>query len=146
MQIEEIARIAHETNREYCKLLGDHSQEEWDDAPEWQQQSAINGVQFHLDILRGDPQHGHVSVGPIHAGASHENWLRLKRSQGWVYGPVKDPDAKEHPCLVPFSELPKDQQAKDYLFAAIVRAFYEAGVAPPGRSATGATGPMGQSA
>lgn len=43
-------------------------------------------------------------------------------ADGWEYGPVKDPEAKEHPCLVPFSDLPREQQAKDFLFRAVVRA------------------------
>lgn len=48
MNIEQIARIAHETNRVYCATLGDTSQPAWDDAPDWQRQSAIKGVEFHL--------------------------------------------------------------------------------------------------
>jgi len=54
------------------------------------------------------------------ASHSHEQWLKEKRDNGWKYGPVKDPDKKEHPCFVPFDKLPREQQAKDYLFKAIV--------------------------
>jgi hypothetical protein len=35
---------------------------------------------------------------------------------------VKNPDAKEHPCFVPYDELPAEQRTKDYLFQAVVRA------------------------
>jgi len=34
----------------------------------------------------------------------------------------KNGNEKEHPCIVPFSELPKEQQAKDYLARAVVHA------------------------
>jgi hypothetical protein len=54
------------------------------------------------------------------AQATHESWLREKVADGWVYGPTKDPARKQHPCLVPFAELPREQQAKDYLFRAVV--------------------------
>ena len=39
-----------------------------------------------------------------------------------MYGPVKDLDAKQHPCMVPFEQLPVEQQAKDYIFRAVVHA------------------------
>ena len=106
---EGIARVAHEVNRAYCEALGDNSQPAWEDAPQWQKDSALLGVDLHLS---GD--HG--------PEASHESWSAQKIADGWKYGPVKDPEAKEHPCLVPFSELPREQQAKDFLFRAVVRA------------------------
>lgn len=42
--------------------------------------------------------------------------------EGWKYGPIKDADKKEHPCMVPFADLPAAQQAKDYIFRAVVHA------------------------
>lgn len=104
-----IARVAHEINRAYCAAIGDDSQPEWKDAPEWQKQSAINGATFHL---------WHPDVSPQD---SHENWCREKLAAGWKYGPCKDPEKKEHPCLVPYHELPVEQRAKDYIFSAVVR-------------------------
>lgn len=53
---------------------------------------------------------------------SHESWMREKLAAGWKYGPEKDAEKKEHPCLVEFAELPREQQAKDYIFRAIVHA------------------------
>lgn len=108
--IETVARIAHEVNRAYCAALGDESQPAWNDAPDWQRQSALNGVRFHLDNPNAD------------ASASHENWFKEKAAAGWVFGLVKDPVAKTHPCCVPFTNLPRSQQAKDHIFRAIVHA------------------------
>jgi hypothetical protein len=107
---EEIARVCHEINRAYCEALGDTSQPKWEDAPEWQRESAYNGVLLHM----GDPY-----AGPE---ASHKAWMAEKLAAGWKYGEVKDADAKTHPCLVPFSDLPREQQAKDFLFRAVVHA------------------------
>ncbi len=45
-----------------------------------------------------------------------------KIKDGWTHGEVKDADAKTHPCLVPFQQLPAHQQKKDKLFKAIVNA------------------------
>lgn len=106
----EIARIAHEVNRAYCAALGDDSHAPWAEAPEWQHKSAITGVLFHLSTPGAGPE------------ASHESWAAQKIADGWTYGPTKDPEAKTHPCLVPFDALPVAQQAKDFLFRAIVHA------------------------
>jgi len=35
---------------------------------------------------------------------------------------VKDPEKKQHPCFVPYDELPIQQRRKDALFVSIVRA------------------------
>lgn len=118
MNVEQIARIAHETNRAYCQSIGDTSQPSWEEAPEWQRQSAISGVEFHLDA------HGRGEVPA--ASASHESWLEEKRRDGWTYGPVKDAEKKEHPCFVPYDELPIEQRLKDYLFGVVVAAFVTA--------------------
>lgn len=110
MTVEQIARVCHEANRAYCLALGDDSQPTWDDAPEWQRTSAINGVRFHLD---------NPTAGP---SASHESWYDEKVAAGWIYGPVKDPAKREHPCMVPFHELPAEQRLKDSLFVAVAQA------------------------
>ena len=107
---EEIARVCHEANRAYCLSLDDISQLPWHEAPEWQRTSALNGVNFHLAHPNSKPSH------------SHEEWFKEKKATGWKYGPVKDPENKEHPCFVPYDELPDEQKAKDALFVAIVRA------------------------
>jgi hypothetical protein len=107
--IEATAAVCHDVNRAYCASQGDHSQPTWEDAPEWQRASAINGVKFTLENPDAPPS------------ASHDSWLAEKRAAGWTYGPIKDPDAKQHPCFVPYNELPPEQKAKDYLFQAVVR-------------------------
>ncbi len=106
---EQIAEICHEINLEYCRALGDHSQPHWHEASQWQKDSAVAGVCFHL------------SVPEASASASHESWLKEKIAHGWRWGAVKDENFKTHPCIVPFESLPKEQQAKDYVFRAVVR-------------------------
>lgn len=113
LNAEEVARVAHEINRAYCEALGDQSQPTWADAPQWQRDSAINGVRFHRANPNAKPSH------------SHESWLIEKAAAGWKYGPVKDPERKEHPCCVPYEDLPPEQKAKDYLFRQVVHSLTE---------------------
>jgi len=44
---------------------------------------------------------------------NHDNWMKMKASQGWVYGPVKDFERKTHPDMVPFSDLLDIEKRKD---------------------------------
>lgn len=115
---EQIARIVYEANRTYCKTIGDNSFGEWEDAPDWQKETLYNGVRYHMI-------HHKAGTVPV-SSKSHENWLAEKERTGWKYGPVKDPEKKEHPCFVPYDQLPPEQRLKDYLFGAIVKAFWEA--------------------
>lgn len=108
MNIEQIARVAHEINRAYCLSIGDYSQRPWDEAPEWQKESAINGVKFNLENPMATPEQ------------SHENWRQEKIDAGWVWGSVKDETVKQHPCMVPYPYLPQRQKSKDFLFKSIV--------------------------
>jgi hypothetical protein len=110
MNIEDIARVAHEANRGYCQALGDDTQLHWEDAPEWQKESARLGVDLHLHSGETTP------------AISHESWMAQKLADGWKHGAKKDEKKKTHPCIVPFDKLPVEQQAKDYIFRAVVLA------------------------
>jgi len=109
-QTVQIARVAHEANRAWCMANNDYSQPQWDEAPDWQRNSAIMGVEFHI----ANPNAGD--------SASHDSWMKQKEKDGWVYGEVKDESVKTHPCIVPFSDLPDIQQKKDSLFRGIIHA------------------------
>lgn len=106
--VEKAARAAHEANRVYCQALGDTSQPAWDKAPKWQQDSVMDGAGRLID----DP-----AISPK---VSHESWMVRKLRDGWKYGPIKDPDKKEHPCMVPYKQMPPEQRAKDTIFRAVV--------------------------
>ena len=108
--IEEIAKVTHEVNRAYCAAIGDHSQVAWEDAPDWQKESAIKGVEAVLNGEANSPEE------------QHQCWAAQKIADGWVWGEVKDAEAKTHPCLVPYDQLPPEQQVKDHLFRSVIAA------------------------
>lgn len=115
-QLEKIAQVCHEVNRAYCLALGDDSQVAWADAPEWQRQSAYNGVVYHFNNADSTP------------ADSHASWYAEKEADGWVYGEEKDTELKTHPCMVEYEDLPVEQQAKDFMFSAIVKTMKAQGV------------------
>ena len=108
MTTEKIAKICHEANRAYCVEIGDNSQKPWDEAQDWQRDSAK--AQVARLVLNPD----------CSPRMTHESWLKEKIDGGWVYGLVKDASKKEHPCCIPYDNLPEVEKAKDALFLSIV--------------------------
>lgn len=66
-------------------------------------ESLKNGVLFRFENL------------DVTSEESHNNWMKKKTEQGWVYGEIKDFEKKTHPDLVPFDELPEVEKNKDLM-------------------------------
>jgi len=106
------AQAAHQANKAWCELNNDNTQVNWNEAPDWQRESAVQGV---IGVMQGaSPE------------ASHKSWMAQKLADGWKYGPIKSAEKKEHPCIVPYDELPPEQKAKDYIFVSVVQSFMKA--------------------
>lgn len=43
----------------------------------------------------------------------HEVWAKSRMEQGWTYGVERSDALKQHPCLVPYEELPEVEKAYD---------------------------------
>ena len=43
----------------------------------------------------------------------YEVWSQNRMDEGWTYGPVRNDEKKEAPCLVPYEELPEIEKAYD---------------------------------
>ncbi len=107
--ITRAARTAHEVNRIYALSLGDGSQTPWEEAPEDMRRSVIAGVRYVLRYPNSTPRE------------MHDAWVEYKKQDGWTWGIVKDFDAKTHPSLVPYQDLPVFEKLKDSLFQTVVR-------------------------
>ena len=66
-----------------------------------QLESLLNGIEYLEENPECTPEE------------NHNNWMKEKIRQGWVYGDVKDFELKTHPDLIPFDELPVVEQRKD---------------------------------
>lgn len=107
MTIEQIAEVVHNIQKVFCESIGEIIPA-WADAPHMQA-TTLQGV---IDLIENP-----TAIG----GFSHEQWMKHKIAQGYVWGEVRDHEKKTHPSLVPFNELPHNEQVKDHLFVETVR-------------------------
>jgi CRP-like cAMP-binding protein len=48
------------------------------------------------------------------AEREHDRWVRLKLAQGWSYAASRDDEARHHPGIVPWGELPSEERQRRY--------------------------------
>ena len=104
-----IAKICHEANKAYCESIGDSTQNHWEDCSFSQKASVLKGIMNIAENPSTTPEE------------SHEGWKKHKIEEGWTYDHIKDEEKRTHPCIVPYSDLPKEQRVKDYLFINIAK-------------------------
>ena len=113
----DVASVCHEANRALQVLLkskcpsngikvSDHWEAPYSDELNNQIETSVNGVASAVSGLTPEEL--------------HDKWCEEKTKNGWVYGPEKSFEKKTHPCLVPYSELHREDRRKDELFTAIV--------------------------
>lgn len=111
---EILAAACHSAWYAYTVLALNEEGEPWETAPEWQKNSIRDAVRFwDEELAKADQSEPLANKAARLAPLSHENWMKYKAEEGWKYGPVKDPEKKEHPCMVPYNDLPEDQKIKD---------------------------------
>lgn len=43
----------------------------------------------------------------------HERWMEGRLADDWTCGSVRDDEKKQHPCLVPYGDLPESEKEYD---------------------------------
>ena len=54
------------------------------------------------------------------ARAVHAAWMDARIAEGWTYGPKRNDETKQSPCLVPYDELSESEKAYDFITAKAV--------------------------
>jgi ryanodine receptor 2 len=44
---------------------------------------------------------------------AHDHWAKRRIAEGWSWGPARDDEARRHPCLVPYDQLPESEKQYD---------------------------------
>ena len=108
VRIETVAELAHEIIRAMALETDGTVMPPWSEAPEWMQKSSVEMV----TAMYKDPS--------LPASHFHDVWMKQRTDAGWKWGPVRNEDTKENPAMVPYSELPVSQRAKDTALKAMV--------------------------
>ncbi len=58
-----------------------------------------------------------IALSEALAKNAHERWAQQRLAEGWRYGPKRDDDLKQHPCLVPYESLPESEKSYDRTMA-----------------------------
>lgn len=105
-----IAAFAHAVNGLACFALNDGmTLPPWEETTDAHKNSIMNKVAAVLSNPNPTPD------------GNHQNWMKVKQAEGWVYGPEKNEESKQHPCMVPYDQLPENQKVKDSLFIGVVK-------------------------
>lgn len=63
-----------------------------------------SGVELSEEIL---------ALTELLAQNTHDIWAQQRIAEGWRYGPRRDDNKKEHPCLVPYEHLSEEEKKYD---------------------------------
>ncbi len=94
----------------YCRMHGDYSIKEWEDAEQWQRDDTEKMVRSVLS-------------GEYSPRKEHDRWQANKIQKGYQYGAVKNDDATKGPLTNPnigdYNKLPIIQRMKDHLLIVV---------------------------
>ena len=54
-----------------------------------------------------------LELAELLAKNTHDVWAKERMEQGWRFGEVRDDEKKEHPCLIPYEDLPESEKVFD---------------------------------
>lgn len=54
-----------------------------------------------------------MELAELMAQNVHEVWAQTRIEQGWTYGTTRNDELKQHPCIVPYDELPESEKEYD---------------------------------
>jgi len=63
-----------------------------------------NKVELSADLLK---------LTELLAKNTHDVWAKQRFAGGWKYGAERNDERKEHPCLVPYEDLPESEKEYD---------------------------------
>ena len=66
-----------------------------------------------IDTLNIELDSQILQLAELLAKNAHEPWAAERIAQGWKYGPTRRDDTKEHPCLIPYEQLPESEKVYD---------------------------------
>ena len=108
---EQIAKTAHSVHLAYCNEMGLKTQPKWNDLELEHQNTILDSVER---ILSGEIKTKEDS---------HNNFVKFKKSNGWLFGEIYSLINKTNPRLVDYKNLSLENKVKESLFFECVKSF-----------------------
>lgn len=54
-----------------------------------------------------------IALSEMIAENVHEVWAASRINEGWIYGKERNDTLKQHPCLIPYKDLPEIEKEYD---------------------------------
>ena len=108
-EVELAAKAGHGAMQAVCEAFNLPKLGQWELCSDWYKASIVNQVE---QILKTAPS----------CRTMHNRWVKGRTHQGWVLG-EKNRDAKTHPHIMDFNDLPVEVKLKLKVFRATVMAF-----------------------
>ena len=109
-----IAKVIHSANRAYVDAIGGRAVNlTWEEIREEERQGLTKAI-------------SNMIIDPQTPSVSHEQWCLAREKDGWSKDLKYDYNRKTHPNMVPYDQLPFEEQFKDHLFMGIASIFYGA--------------------
>jgi len=74
---------------------------------------SVKYIQKPLDTSQIELPANILELTELLAKNIHEVWATQRLAQGWKYGSERNDSQKQHPCLVPYEELPESEKEYD---------------------------------
>jgi len=78
--------------------------------------TSMNPESYHpqpIDTTRVVLTPGLTALTERLAENAHDLWAAQRLAEGWTFGPQRDDNAKKHPCLISYADLPESERAYD---------------------------------
>lgn len=108
-----IAVYSWDLAEKYGKFLGLNSRQTLGD----DELAHYEGIVVKIFLEASNPNHIQLMQ------KEHDEEVAMKLRAGWSWGPVLDEEARKHPDLLPFNQLPDPVQAKAIFFRSTVLSF-----------------------
>jgi hypothetical protein len=81
--------------------------------PLWNRESFVSYQPKPIDTSKVSLTPEILEIREILAENAHDHWARQRMGEGWTFGPERNDVRKEHPCLVPYDQLPESEKEYD---------------------------------
>lgn len=110
--ISRLAQAVSEANSVYRQYATNEPGRPWMTMTNDEQRELVLAVGRTLELRTDTPE------------ACHVEWMKVREAEGWKYGEVLNPEAKESPYMMPWDQLIPEGKAKAELYLAILKPFY----------------------